>query len=220
MAVHERDPKYLIKNGYLEKVENFEHKGKKIEASLLGYRITIKFVHHFFGRIFSNPDAVLTEDMLRPEIQDMETFVTSIENLSVTQKRVAEGYMTDGTYESLCPPLQALVSIMVEGNYKGMDRHNPEFREMFSRKAVLGSDWYKERLFIKQQRDISLWNKNIAYFEKFLKMKNFEEASERLDIPVKLKNAKNHLEDLKSAKYIKYLEGTLGADPLKPASGA
>ena len=218
MTVQERDPKYLIKNGYLEKVENFKHGGKNIEASLLGYRITIKFVHHFFGRIFSNPDAVLSEDMLRPELQDLDTFAASITNLSVTQKRSAEGYMLDGTYEALCPPLQALIKIMIEGNFEGKDRQHPEFRKLFDRENVLNSDWYKERLFVKQQRDISLWNKNVSYFEKFLKMKNFEEASYRLDIPAKLKAAKHHLEELKSAKFIKYLEGTLGADPLKPDS--
>ncbi|WP_234406829.1 hypothetical protein [Prolixibacter bellariivorans] len=91
MSVDERDPKYLIKNGYLEKVNNIEHDGEVIEASLLGYRITIKFVHHFLGRIFNNPDAVFTKDMLQPELQDMDTFVHSLKNLSITQKRVAEG---------------------------------------------------------------------------------------------------------------------------------
>ncbi len=216
MSVKERDPQYLIKNGYLEKVENFTHNGKPVEASLLGYRITIKFVHHFLGRIFSNPDAVFTEEMLRPEQQDIETFVQSIQNLTITQKRVAEGYFKDGTYEALCPPLQALVSIMVNGNFEGKDRSHPDIRKMFSRESVLNSQWYKERLYVKQQREIDLWTKNIEYLEKFTQMKNFREASQRMDIASKLEEARKTLERVESEEYIEYLQGTFGADPLRP----
>ncbi|MDA3852782.1 MAG: hypothetical protein PF444_00845, partial [Bacteroidales bacterium] len=53
MSVEERDPQMMIKEGFLVKVEDFEFKGKKVEASLLGYRITEKFVNHFMARIFS-----------------------------------------------------------------------------------------------------------------------------------------------------------------------
>src|SRR5690606_18501405 len=119
--------------------------------------------------------------MLRPEQQDIETFVQSIQNLTITQKRVAEGYFKDGTYEALCPPLQALVSIMVNGNFEGKDRSHPDIRKMFSRESVLNSQWYKERLYVKQQREIDLWTKNIEYLEKFTQMKNFREASQRMD---------------------------------------
>ena len=114
MSVAERDPKFLIENGYLEKVEDFDYKGRTIDASLLGYRITVKFVKHFMARIFSKADAVFDEEMLRPELQDLDMFVASIDNLSITQKRVAEGLMTDGTIERLCPPLKALVHIMID----------------------------------------------------------------------------------------------------------
>jgi len=215
MTVAERDPQYLIKNGYLEPLKDFTHKKKKVEASLLGYRITIKFVHHFLGRIFSNPDAVFTDDMLRPETQDIDTFAASIESLSVTQKRVAEGYTRDGTIDELCPPLKALINIMVNGKHKGKDRHHPEIREMFTKKYVLNSEWYKNRLLIKQERDINLWTKNIEYLKNFMEKKNFQEASNRLNIPSRLEDAKKNLAKVKSSSYIKELEGTIGADPLK-----
>ncbi len=216
MSVEERSPQFLIKNGYLEKINDFEYKGQKVEASLLGYRINIKFVHHFLGRIFSNPDAVFTNEMLKPEIQDMDTFAASIENLTITQKRVAEGFLQDGTYEALCPPLQALIKIMVEGEFEGKKRHHPDIRKMFERDMVLKSDWYKERLLIKQQRDTDLWSRNVDYLSRFVEKESFREASIDLGVPAKLQAARKNLNRVKSLTYLKFLEGTLGADPLKP----
>ena len=64
---HERDPKRLIEAGHLEKLEDYEFDGKQVLASRLGYRITAKFVHTYFGRVFDNPTAVFTEEILRPE---------------------------------------------------------------------------------------------------------------------------------------------------------
>lgn len=216
MMVDERNPEYLIKKGYLEKVENFKHKGKNVEASLLGYRITLKFVKHFLARIFSKPDAVFTEDMLKPELQDMDAFVASIENLSITQKRVAEGFMKDGTYETLCPPLKALVSIMVNGQYKGKDRSHPDIRKMFEPNEVLNSSWYKERLLEKQKRDINHWTRNIAYLESKLKDESFKDIAEKLGVKNNLDAAKQRLKTVQSAEYLKELEGTIGVDPLQP----
>ena len=215
MSVKERDPKYLIDNGYLEKVENIEHNGETIEASLLGYRITIKFVRHFLGRVFNKPDAVFTEDMLRPELQDMETFVLSLKNLSITQKRVAEGLMTDGTYEALCPPLQALLSIMVKGQFEGKDREHPDIRKLFTREYVMNSDWYRRRLEVKQERDIRFWKNTIDYLENAIAQKNLKETTEKLQLPSKLAHAKEELAHVQSKEYIDELYGTIGADPLK-----
>jgi hypothetical protein len=215
MSVKERDPKYLIENGYLEKVENVEYNGETIEASLLGYRITIKFVRHFLGRIFNKPDAVFTEDMLRPELQDMEAFVQSLKNLFITQKRVAEGLMTDGTYEALCPPLQALLSIMVKGQFEGKDREHPDIRKLFTREYVINSDWYRHRLKVKQERDIKFWNQTIAYLEDAIGRENLKEAVQKLELESKLKTARKELAHVQSEAYLNELYGTLGADPLK-----
>src|ERR1035441_6006208 len=44
----------------------------------------------------------------------------------------------------------------------------PRVREMFTRGSVLASDWYKERLRAKQERDIALWNRHIAALEAFV----------------------------------------------------
>lgn len=216
MSVAERDPKFLIENGYLEKVENFTHKGKVVDASLLGYRITLKFVTHFMARIFSKPDAVFSDDMLCPELQDMEMYVASIDNLSITQKRVAEGLMRDGTVDLLCPPLKALIHIMAEGKYKGKDRNHSEIRAMFTREKVLNSEWYKERLVEKQKRDIAQWTCNVAYLEDVISQKNFAETSVRLSLPERLISAKQMLKEVSSDEYLESLKGTIGADTLRP----
>ncbi|MFV0289539.1 MAG: hypothetical protein ACK5IJ_01370 [Mangrovibacterium sp.] len=216
LSVEERNPKFLIKSGCLEKVEDFDHNGKKVEASLLGYRITNKFVTRYLGRIFSKPDSVFNSEMLKPETQDIEMFVASIENLSVTQRRVAEGLLNDGTVERLCPPLKALVHTMVHGTYKGMTRNDAKFREMFTAEAVLNSDWYKERLVAKQQKDIALWTKNVAYIEEVLSRQSFASTAERLDIPARLQVAKKELARVSSAEYLATLQGTLGVDTMNP----
>lgn len=216
MTVDERDPEWLIANGYLEKIEDFKHGGKTVDASMLGYRITLKFVTHFMARIFSKPDAVFSEDMLKPEMQNMDMFVASIENLSITQKRVAEGFFDDGTVDMLCPPLKALVHIMVHGDYKGMDRNHPDFRKMFERDVVLKSKWYKDRLVKKQNREIAQWTTNVAYMEDVLKRKNFADTAIRLDLPTRLKNAKARLKEVSNANYLVELKGTIGSDTLLP----
>lgn len=216
MSVEERNPQFLIESGCMEKVNDFEYNGKKVEAGLLGYRITNKFVTRYLGRIFSKPDSVFCNEMLRPEMQDMDMFVASIENLSATQRRVAEGLLHDGTVERLCPPLKGLVHTMVDGTYKGMTRTDAKFREMFTAEYVLNSDWYKDRLITKQQKDIELWTKNAAYIEELLSRQSYASAAERLDLPNRLVKAKQELARVNTPEYLASLKGTLGADTMQP----
>src|SRR4051794_24977779 len=112
MSPEERDPGYMLAERCLEKCEDFEHGGKKVLASRLGYRINARFVRRFFGRVFNHPQAVFTEEMLRPELQSMETFVDGMDNIVTTQKRVAQMYFSDGSVAHACPPLKALLQIM------------------------------------------------------------------------------------------------------------
>jgi len=214
MTVEERDPQAMIKQGYLEKVDDFEYEGKNVEASLLGYRITKKFVNRYLARIFSRPDAVFNEEMLHPETQDMEAFAASVDNLSITQRRVAEGFKQDGTYEALCPPLKALVDIMIDGNYKGLERSHPDLRAMFERDTVLSSKWYQDRLVNKQKRDIAYWENNLAYLKTNKTSNRIEAIMNQFDLDVKITEAEAHLKHVKSANYLKELKGTIGADTL------
>src|SRR6202011_5163918 len=60
MSVAERDPRYLIAEGYLERCVDLEHNGRIIPSSRLGYRITMRFVLAFFGQMFHHPAALFT----------------------------------------------------------------------------------------------------------------------------------------------------------------
>ena len=44
-------PERMISQGYLERLEDYQHAGKTIAAGRLGYRITQRFAHEYFGRI-------------------------------------------------------------------------------------------------------------------------------------------------------------------------
>src|SRR6185369_5110689 len=61
MTVMERDAKFLIRNNYLEKCRDFDHDGKRVLASRLGYRITPRFVRTYFGRMFNHPNLVFSD---------------------------------------------------------------------------------------------------------------------------------------------------------------
>jgi len=94
----------MIANGSLEKLEDFEHEGKKVLASRLGYRITKTFVFNHFGRIFEEPSMVFTSDMLKPESQSKEDFIDGINNIVEAQQKSASQYFEDGSVESAIPP--------------------------------------------------------------------------------------------------------------------
>lgn len=212
LAVRERDPQLMIERGYLEPLADFEHQGRLVRASRLGYRITSHFVHANFGKIFDNPMAVFDEAMLRPESQDLEAFVDGVENIVEAQRRVAQNYLDDGSIEDACPPLKALLHIMATGFYEGKDAGHPEIRKMFTRDALLASDWYQERLSIKQQRDLALWQRHEAHLQRFLERQNLLTEEEREQYALLLGQARQELAYVESAQYLKDLSGTLGAD--------
>ncbi len=213
MKVSERDPQFLIKNLFLEKIEDFEHKGQKVEASRLGYRITSRFVDIFLGRLFESPNTVFSDEMLKPEKQNIDMYADGVHEIVSTQKSVAENYFKDGSVDAACPPLRALLHIMAKGKFEGKDINHPEIRKMFSRDAVLKSDWYKERLKTKQQRDIQLWKKHIAYIEEFSARPGNSETVNQLSLADRLAIAKSKLSETEKADYLKKLVGTIGADP-------
>ena len=212
LPIRQRDPKYLIEKGLLEKIDDFEYEGKKIHASRLGYRITEKFVHAFFGKVFDSPTIVFDDEMLRPETQGMDAYVDGINNIVEAQQKVARAYIQDGSINDACPPLQAVLCIMAEGDYEGKTIDDPSIREMFTRDYLLNSDWYKERLVIKQQRDAALWQMNHDYVEQ--KMDEINESVTDLwaELQGQLENAEQMREWVNSDSYLERLQGTLGAD--------
>ena len=214
MSAAERDPRFLIEQGCLDKCENFTHDGKLVLAGRLGYRINERFVHAFFGRVFNHPGAVFTEEMLRPELQDMAVFVDGMDNIVSTQKRVARMYFDDGSVAHACPPLKALLHIMAEDAWEGKDFDHPEVRGMFTREYLLASDWYSARLEAKQAVDRRLWRRHIDYLDRFLKKPNYAEEAARLHIAPRLGFAYKALEHAGSQAGLERLRGTIGAEPL------
>jgi hypothetical protein len=213
LPLRDRDPAYLIKQGYLEKLEDFEYKGATVLASRLGYRITKGFVHAYFGKIFDNPTTVFDDAMLKPESQDMDVYVDGIHNITSAQRRVAQRYIGDGTIEGACPPIKALLYIMAEGSYQGKNVNHPEIRRLFTREYLLTNDWYQQRLALKQQLDVQLGHKHVDYLRHRLNIAT--EPDEKTKLEKRIIAAKDKLQYLESADYFTSLQGTIGADCLR-----
>jgi phosphoenolpyruvate carboxykinase (diphosphate) len=213
MRTAERDPRFLIDSGYLEKIEDFILDGRTVLASRLGYRITMPFVDHFLGRIFETPDTVFPMEMLRPELQDGETFAAGVDAIVESQRRVAMNYFEDGSFEAACPPLRALLEIMAHGSYYGMGVEHPEVRGMFTREALLASEWYNERLRVKQQRDIALWLRHVRALEQFRAAEQEFPPQDDIDFDNRHSLARDQLARVTSPAYLEELVGTIGADP-------
>lgn len=190
MFLDERKPEYLIENEYLEKLEDFEHEGEIIRGSRLGYRITKGFVIRFFGRVFNEPGSVFSPDMLRPEQQSLEDFVDGIKNITETQQRVAEAYFKDGSIELALPPLKALLHIMAHGEWEGLDANDPQFRALFDRDTILGSEWYRDRLVAKTNLRIRVLETHIESLESFLEKEHYWGEAERLSLRDRLEAAR------------------------------
>ncbi|HTA95104.1 MAG TPA: hypothetical protein VK769_03175, partial [Verrucomicrobiae bacterium] len=215
MSPEERDPKFLIANHYLEKCDDFDHGGKKVLASRLGWRINIRFVHAFFGRVFNHPHAVFTEEMLKPELQGAEIFADGMDNIVSTQKRVAKMYFDDGSIEQAVPPLKALLHIMLNDSWEGKNLDNAEFRKLFTRENLLKSDWYAARLKAKQKVDSQLWKRHVEYLNQFLRKPSHEDIADSLKISERLARARKNLEGVESPDFLKNLSGALGAEPIE-----
>ncbi len=214
MTPTERDAATLIAEGSLEKVEDFEHDGRVIQASRLGYRITQHFANAYFGRILMHPHVVFTPEMLRPELQDQQIYVDSIDTIITTHERVAKAYFEDGTVALAVPPLRALLEIMAYGaTADGRTINDRSVRELFNRESVLASDWYAERLVAKQRGAVTRAANGLLAIEKFVSTPGNEEPSARLDMPARVEFARFELERVSSPDYLAALQGTLGLQP-------
>ncbi len=213
MGVEERDPAFLLREGYLERCKDLEVEGRVVAASRLGQRITPKFVSVFFGRLFNHPHSVLTESMLRPEQQDAAQFADAVSNVVETHRRVAQHYFNDGSVEDACPPLRALLHVMRDGHSEGRQLSDPGFRGLFTRESMLGSDWYGDRLRARQHIDLRLWRRHSDYLARFLDSAGHAEEAERLGIRERLARARAMVERVRSPGYLDELAGTIGAEP-------
>ncbi|MCG6937329.1 MAG: hypothetical protein LJE83_04060 [Gammaproteobacteria bacterium] len=218
IPVAQRKAEYLIANGLLEKINDFNHRGKTVLASRLGYRITKKFTLYFLGKIFDNPTIVFDEAMLKPETQDLEAYVDGINNITEAYKCVAQAYFDDGSIADACPPLQALLHIMVSGEYQGKSIEHHDIRSMFTRDYLLQSDWYAERLRIRQTREVSLWVKNHRYLKRMLENLRATDIDTRAELKARIEQAENMIKRVSDADYLNTMQFTLGTDWIHRAS--
>jgi len=210
----DRDPIKLIENGSLEKLEDFEFEGEKVLASRLGYRITDIFALRCMNRIFDEPTAVFNEAMLQPELQGMADYVDGINNIVEAQEKVALRYFEDGSVAAAIPPLKILLNIMAYGHYQGKEMSDPELRKFFDRAYIVNSDWYRERLLLKQQKDLKFFTKQIDYLNSFIDNPNNINVIAEMNIEARLMKIKAKYKEANSPKYLESLIGTIGADPL------
>jgi len=215
MTPQERDAGNLIAEGALERLTDFEHEGRPVAASRLGYRMTDRMATKYFGRIFLHPDVIFTPEMLRPELQDVGVFAESMATIVATHERVALAYFKDGTIDLAVPPLRALLEIMADGmSAEGWDLESPEFRATFTREAVLTSHWYAARLDAKQAAASARATAGLAAIEKFVSTPGNEEPAARLGMAVRIEAARAEAERLASPEFREQLVGTTGSTPL------
>ncbi|MDL5046243.1 hypothetical protein QQ054_09370 [Oscillatoria amoena NRMC-F 0135] len=218
MFPHEREPEHLIRTGALEKLQDFEYKGRMVLASRLGWRITARFAREYLGRIFSNPEKVFTPEMLRPENQGIESFVDGVDNIVETMKQVAARYFEDGSVEAACPPLKALLHIMAEGHFEGRDISDPAVRGLFDRDTVLQSPWYRDRLLAARDNEKHRLEKCLDALKNALAQGHLYHEEFQAGIRERIRQAERSLERVGQADYVEALVGTIGAEPHFPMS--
>ncbi|RLS73376.1 MAG: hypothetical protein DWI00_10550, partial [Planctomycetota bacterium] len=214
LSPQERDPKFLISEQLLEKLEDFTFEGKLIPASRLGWRITSRFIRRFAGRVFDNPNKVFDAAILKPESQDEAAFADGILFIAEAQERIARTYFEDGSVDLACPPLKALLHIMVNGTFEGRTISDPEIRHMFTQEAMLASEWYADRLRRRQQREQELWQRHVQALETFQNSNEYAEEKIAMNINDRLESARLQLTKVLAPEYLTELQGTLGADAL------
>lgn len=213
MSPDERDPDYLIRERLLEKLDDIEFQGERILSSRLGYRITDRFIRRYFGRVFDNPDKIFDRAILQPETQDRESFADGVKSIVEAQQRSAQQYFDDGSITKACPPLKVLLTIMAYGHDEGKTEKDPEVRRLFTRESLLASDWYRERLVTKQQRDCALWRRHRDYLDS--RMAELANAGQTIRdaIVQRQQIVAKELDRLERPEYLEELQGTIGAEP-------
>lgn len=197
-------PESLIKEGILEKIEDFDYLGQRIPAHILGYRLTRKGRSALFGKMWVNPEEVIPDELLMPELQDpRDAFPESIQIMEKTQREhVTAAYFGESEFEyaSACPEIQIMLSLMKDGHWNGKTANDPEIQDIYNpaklRDRVLSSSWYKERLVAQQRQDIQ----RLELFAEELRGSN--------EIGAILAA----LEMVKSKEYLESLHGTIGAN--------
>ena len=213
MSAEERDPRYLISDGLLERLDDYEDENGPVLASRLGYRINAAFVRRFLARVFDNPLKVFDDQVLRPESQDADAFADGVRYITEAHAITARLYFEDGSADAVCPPVKALLSIMAFGEHDGLSASSPEFRSMFTREAVLASDWYHERLDTARSQAVRRCERILEHVAAMRSTDKTGEISARLGLPDREAFIRKEMERKRSQGYLALLHGTIGAQP-------
>lgn len=85
---------------------------------------------------------------------------------------------------------------------------------MFTREAVLASEWYSRRLDAKQGAAAARADAGLAAIEKFVTTPGNEEPTARLGMPARVEVARAEAQRLASQEFREQLVGTAGSTPL------
>jgi hypothetical protein len=86
---------------------------------------------------------------------------------------------------------------------------------MFTREALVQSDWYEERLKTRRQRDQQLWQRHLGYVQSYLSQPDYAQESARLNLAARLKHAESQFARVSASDYLQELNGCIGADRLR-----
>ena len=83
---------------------------------------------------------------------------------------------------------------MAYGSYEGKGVDDPEIRDMFTREYLLQSDWYLQRLKLKQERDANLWRINHGYLKHKMDDTLENEVEKRAYLQARITDAEQMIE--------------------------
>ena len=135
---------------------------------------------------------VFDEAILRPETQDLEAFVDGDSQHHRGPAAAWRSSIEDGSIDDACPPLAAIVRLMADDPQAG-PRLDASARDLFTRESLLQSDWYQQRLAAKQQQDISLAERNVAYLGSIRLARSHRDVARRMNIEERLNIARQQL---------------------------
>ena len=214
MRVHERDPQFMISEGLLERVEDFQLRWPHDSREPPG------LPHH----------PLLCRPLSRAALRDAGRCVP---RRNAAAGKTGSGIVCRGRgcHRGSAAARGAelfrgwqrrgrLPAAEGAAAHHGAWRHSkewslddPRFRALFDRDAVLGSDWYRERLRVKQKRDIALWKRHVAALRNFSKTQPMPTTQE-FDVEERTRAARAQLARVSTPAYLDELRGTIGADPL------
>jgi hypothetical protein len=83
---------------------------------------------------------------------------------------------------------------------------------------LLASDWYRQRLQVKRERDLALWTRSLNELVHFKQNRRNADESRHLDLDARIDYAQARLDALAEPESWREFIGTLCSDPLAPVA--